>query len=372
MITKSNVAGIVSYNFYGGYVNYGAVLQSYALQRALDKMDIPNIIVDYIPEHFYGIHMGLPIKYMLKEGNGALWRWLKNCVPIYRVDRKFKNFKNRHCRTTEKVYTKDNFNELDLGAYVCGSDTIWSIWESDGFDDAFWANHKCMKKGKCIAYSPSFADVEFTATEKEILINRLQNFVAIGVREPTHIEFIRENTGVDVQWTLDPTLLLKAEDYAPVIGKYKIAGNYLLLYSRSRDRKIIEFADRIAQKRSLKVIEISLQIENFHKHVMAYDASVEEFLALVKNADCVVTNSFHGTIFSILFQKDFYTFTRPNCSTKIESLLNRFSLKRRLYSDPEAKLDAPIDYDSVSEKLGRERKKSLSYLQRALGASIHD
>ena len=125
MITKSNVAGIVSYNFYGGYVNYGAVLQSYALQRALDKMDIPNIIVDYIPEHFYGIHMGLPIKYMLKEGNGALWRWLKNCVPIYRVDRKFKNFKNRHCLQPKRFIQKIISMSWDLGAYVCSNDTIW-------------------------------------------------------------------------------------------------------------------------------------------------------------------------------------------------------------------------------------------------------
>ncbi len=366
MITESNMTGIVSYNFYGGYVNYGAVLQSYALQKVLDKLGVPNLIVDYVPEHFRGINMGLPIDYMKREGNGALWRWFCNCVPIYRVDKKFKSFIKKHCRTTEKTYTKDNFNELNFATYVFGSDTIWSIWESKGFDDAFWANHACMQEARCVAYSPSFADVKFTGEEEKTLINRLQNFAAIGVREPTYLDFIRQHTNVNVEWTLDPTLLLDEKDYEVVIAEPRNQGRYLLLYTRSRDENIVVFADRIAKERDLKVVEISLQIKHFYKHKMAYDAGIEEFLALVRDADCVVTNSFHGSIFSILFKKDFYTFTRPNCSTKIDFLLSRLGLKSRLYSDPNAVLDRPIDYMQVYSLLQKERKKSLTYLKNAL------
>jgi hypothetical protein len=362
--------GIISYNFYGGYVNYGAVLQSYALQKVLDDLSVPNIIVDYVSENYRNINMGIPVDYMRKEGNGALLRWFINARSMFMVDRKFKSFIKAHCRKTVKTYTKDDFNELTYNTYICGSDTIWNIRESKGFDDGFWANYDCMKGSRNIAYSPSLADVEFSPDEEKIFIERLNNFSTIGLREPTYIDFIKANTNVDVQWTLDPTLLLDASVYDKLTRYAYQKKKYLLLYTRSRDKEIVCFADRIAKKYGLKVIEISLQAQHAYKHKMAYNTGIEEFLALVRDAVCVVTNSFHGTIFSILYAKEFYTFVRPRAGNKNRFLLKRLGLESQLKTEQEDAFGTTIDYDAVDKKLAEERVASMTFLKRALGLYV--
>jgi hypothetical protein len=365
-----NQVGIVSYNFYGGYVNYGAVLQSFALQKILDDLSVPNIIVDYMSENYRNINMGIPVGYMLKEGNGALARWLINARSMLAVDKKFKSFIKTHCRKTEKTYTKDNFNELAYSTYICGSDTIWNIRESNGFDDGFWANYDCMKSSRNIAYSPSLADVEFSPDEEKIFIHRLNNFSAIGLREPTYMDFIKANTNVDVQWTLDPTLLPDVSVYDKLTRNSYKKEKYLLLYTRSGDKEIVYFADKIAKKHGLKVIEISLRAQHAYKHTMAYNTGIEDFLALVRDAVCVVTNSFHGTIFSILYAKEFYTFIRPRAGNKNRFLLKRLGLESQLKTKREDDFGYAIDYEAVSKKLNEDRLASIAFLKRAIGLSV--
>jgi hypothetical protein len=226
-----------------------------------------------------------------------------------------------------------------------------------------------MKKSRNIAYSPSFADLDFSPEEKKAFIERLKNFSAIGLREPTYMEFIKAHTNVDVQWTLDPTLLLDAFVYDKLISHTYQRKRYLLLYTRSRDKEIVYFADRIAKKYGLKVIEISLQAQHVYKHTMAYNTGIEEFLALVRDAECVVTNSFHGSIFSLLYAKEFYTFIRPLAGNKNRFLLQRLGLESQLKTDREADFGTPIDYDRMNKKLAEERLTSMAFLKRALGLS---
>jgi hypothetical protein len=365
-----NQVGIVSYNFYGGYVNYGAVLQSFALQKALDDLSVPNIIVDYISENYRNINMGIPVRYMIKEGNEAFLRWLVNARSMFMVDKKFKAFIKTHCRKTEKTYTRDNFNELLYATYICGSDTIWNIRESNGFDDGFWANYDCMKNSRNIAYSPSLADAEFSPDEEKIFVQRLNNFSAIGLREPTYMDYIKANTNIDVQWTLDPTLLLDVSIYDKLTQNSYQKKKYLLLYTRSKDKEIVYFADKIAKKYGVGVIEISLQAQYAYKHTMAYNTGIEEFLALVRDAVCVVTNSFHGTIFSILYAKEFYTFIRPRAGNKNRFLLKRLGLESQMKTNREDAFGTAIDYEAVKKKLDEGRQASMTFLKRALGLSV--
>ena len=127
------------------------------------------------------------------------------------------------------------------------------------------------------------------------------------------------------------------------------------------------YAERIAQERGLKIIEISLRATNAEKgHIMRYDAGVEEFLSLVKHADFVVTNSFHGMIFSVQYRRPFVIFSREQCNNKIAELLDLFGLTDHMFITGKENVNNEIDYDVVHANISQARIKSIKYLCKEL------
>ena len=167
---------------------------------------------------------------------------------------------------------------------------------------------------------------------------------------------------------IDPTLTLLAEDYSQIECERNVPIKpYLLYYSRRYNEAAERIVDRIAEERGLQVVEISLRAQNSYKHTMRYDAGVEEFLSLIKHADVVITNSFHCMIFAILYERDFYVYSRQHCYGKIVELLETLGLSNRFISDcNHFTRQKPIDYRDVLNKLAKLRKFSTDYLKDAL------
>ena len=195
---------------------------------------------------------------------------------------------------------------------------------------------------------------------------RLKNFKAIGLRENLMIPYVKEHTSAPVQKVIDPTLLLTPEEYEPITEDRIIEDKYLLLYSRRYSPEMEAYAEKLAKENGWKIVEISLRATNADKgHIMFYQAGVEEFLSLVKNAEFVVTNSFHGMIFSVQMKKQFAGFSRDQCNTKIDELLTLFGLKDCLYVTGKEQY-SDIDYDAVHKRIAIERKKSVEFLKYSL------
>ena len=123
------------------------------------------------------------------------------------------------------------------------------------------------------------------------------------------------------------------------------------------------FADKIAKENGWKVVEISLRANNADKHRMFYEAGVEEFLSLVKHAEYIVTNSFHGMIFSVQFKKQFSIFSREQCDTKIKELLLLFGLEDKMKITGNEADNTIQDYEAVHHRIEGARKKSLGFLE---------
>lgn len=286
---------------------------------------------------------------------------------------KFDRFYREKFNRTKTKYTSSNFNDVvaneGIDAFVCGSDTIFCIDEFGGFDDGYYANFSCMKNGYSISYAASFGDSHFTEDDYATLKERLKNFKAIGIRESEMLDYIRENFNGEVCQTLDPTLLLKADDYEEILPSVAPPlaekDSYILLYSRRYNSEMEKFADELSKNLNMKVIEISLRAINADKHTMFYQAGVEEFLSLVKNAKFVVTNSYHGAIFSIQYRRSFAVFLREQSDTKTKELLKICGLTDRLVTDTN-KIFSEINYDEVHNKISVARKKSLSFLEKSL------
>lgn len=358
----------ISYNIYCNFTNYGSALQTWALHQAIKRLGYSPILTDYCPDILFDKDPLNPF--------GSMWdrdeeskRMVELSMPAIRENYyKFDMFYHKRFERTQKKYTSANFNEIvadeNLDSFVCGSDTIFCPDEF-GFDDGYYANYNAMK-GRSVSYAASFGDPHFTEETYKILNERLKNFKALGIRENQMIPYLKQHADVPVQRVLDPTLLLTAQEYEQIMAMSQEKEKYLLLYARRYSPKMETYAERIAKENGWKILNISLRATNAERgHKMAYEAGVEEFLVLVKNAEYVVTNSFHGMIFSVLFRRPFVIFSREQCDNKIEDLLHLFGLRDRMLVSGEEKI-TNIDYDNVHERIHSARQSSIEFLKMEL------
>lgn len=369
--------GTVSYNLYGNFTNYGSALQTWALHQAINKLGKKRweaVLVDYCPDILADKDPLNPFKNMWDRDEESL-RMCKLSMPAIRENyKKFNDFYHSRFKRTVRSYTSENFEEIlqdeQLGGFVCGSDTIFCTDEF-GFDDGYYANYDCMK-GHSVAYAASFGDSHFTDEMYLTLNNRLGNFLALGLRENLMLSYVKEHTVVPVQKVIDPTLLLASEDYDKLATKRLEEKPYLLLYTRRYNPIMEDYARKKAKENGWKIVEISLRATNTEKgHRLFYDAGVEEFLSLVKYSEFVVTNSFHGMIFSVQYKRDFSVFSREQCDNKIMELLQLFGLTERMMISGE-ELVTPICYETVHDKIRVTRHDSLKFLENELELLIEE
>ena len=360
--------GTVSYNMYCNFTNYGSALQTWALHQAIRKIGFSPILVDYCPDILADKNPLNPFANMWDKDEESK-KMVELTMPAIRDNyKKFDRFYHNRFIITHKKYTSANFNKIleeePIIGFICGSDTIFCPDEF-GFDDGYYANYDVMQ-GHSVSYAASFGDPHFNKETYELLNKRLRNFKALGIRENLMIPYLKANTQVPVQKVLDPTLLLTAASYDQIAAPPVQSEKYVLLYSRRYNPLMESYADHIAAINKWSVVDISLRAVNAERgHIMAYDAGVEEFLSLVKNAEYVVTNSFHGLIFSVQYRRPFVIFSREQCDNKIEELLQLFGIRDRMLISGEETFDE-IDYDTVHENIEKARYKSLDFLQTEL------
>lgn len=366
--------GIVSYNIYCNFTNYGSALQSWALSQAVNRLGgnkYRSMLVDYCPQVLKDKDPLNPFKNMWDKDEQSR-RLCEMTLPAIRENyKKFDRFYRECFLRTRGSYTAENFEMLPqaegVDGFICGSDTIFCIEEFGGFDDGYFANYPCMRRLPSVAYAASFGDANFDETTYAVLNERLQNFRAIGLREDRMVPYVQAHTQVPVSQVWDPTLILPAEAYAPITGERQVEGDYLLLYTRRYNEDMERYAEMLAQKNGWKIVEISLRATNAEKgHIMRYDAGVEEFLSLVKHAKYVVTNSFHGIIFSTQFKTPFTAFSREQCGNKIDELLTRMGVSSRRITRYQEQEMPPIDFDAVHARIAQWRNASLAFLEKEL------
>ncbi len=371
--------GTISYNIHCNFTNYGSALQTWALHQAINRIgasagEYPKweaVLVDYCPDCLADKDPLDPMKNMW-DADEESRRLCELSLPAIRINAaKFDDFYSSRMNRTSASYSSGNFNDIvsdeGVDGFVCGSDTIFCPDEFGGFDDGYYANYACMQK-RSVAYAASFGDPHFTEEDYPVLDERLNNFLALGLRENLMVPYAEEHTNVPVKRVVDPTLLLETDDYDPVTAGRQEEGDYLLLYSRRYNPAMERYAEELAERNGWKVVEISLRAENASRHRMFYEAGVEEFLALVRDARFVVTNSYHGMIFSYHFETPFYVFSREQCDTKISELLDLMGLSSRLLVDaPSLDAELPsIPWGVAKERVASAREASLEFLSMEL------
>ncbi len=356
-------------------VNYGSVLQTYALQTKLEELGYESITIDYYPERLH-------IKGMLKriKDKGPKFEksfFVRNCArtiifPSYIIRfNMFKKFLKKYIKMTEKTYYSDKDfenNNFDFDIYCTGSDQVWNSEWNEKIEKPLFLSFAPEDKRK-ISYAASFGKKELKESEKNMTRDLLKRYDAISLREKSGVEIV-ENLGIkNSVHVVDPTLLLNGNDWRKLASnKYK-NDNYILVYNLNRNSKIDKYAANLSKKTGLKVRFLSYQLHEFYKKgKISCNPRVEDFLSLIDNAKYVITDSFHATAFSINFNTQFVIVYPGKFSTRLQSLLELNELENRVAKDENdmTVVDNKIDFEKVNSIMKKEREKSYKWLEKAL------
>lgn len=254
---------------------------------------------------------------------------------------------------------------------MVGSDQVWHNWHEQTDiapdDDLSYFYLEFMPHEKRIAYAPSFGFTEFPTEDKDEHIKGLNGMAALSCREKDGCELIKEETGREAEWVLDPTLLLEKGDWDKIANKpsYDVPNRFLLLYflgniTEEYQAKI----DEVAEKYQLKVINI-LSPETYPDY---YQTAPDEFIYLVSHASFICTDSFHATVFSIIYGKNFISFRRQqegfmNMFGRIGDLLESTELVDHEYEKDRIPINNVVD---ALARLRTRRIASIEYLKKTI------
>lgn len=366
--------------------NYGGLLQAYALQKVLRSMghEVWTINRKAKETSFY-IKYASIINRLIKSIFGEQIRirvWPKLSEKRI-ISRNTQKFVTERINLTQAINSEKQFsllNSYHFGAYIVGSDQVWRPKYSPNIYNYFLDFIADNKKIRRLAYAASFGTDrwEFSDEETQICKLLLKKFDAISVREDSGIQLCKEKLGVDALHVLDPTLLLTKEDFIELLDddEYKLESNIneLVVYVLDKSEKISSLIEGVASKNTMIPYNLmpgkkfsELRNESINECIFK---SVEEWIGRIMNASLVITDSYHGCIFSIIFNKQFICLeNKERGSARFRSLLKIFGLENRLFSPEEYQeqiLNVNINYDHVNEILIKERAKALNFLSTSL------
>ena len=357
--------------------SHGSILQTYALYQTLCKL-------------------GHEVTILNKQNNPSVYRLLRNAIArikdkiLYKYDgpifyttdylpitmNELNSFIQKYLSTKTITFRKtrelDRIVQLDYDCFIVGSDQTWRpkyVFDIEYYFLSFLLNNNPVKR---IAYAPSFgtSEWEYSPQLTEKCKVYLSKFSAISVREDDGVELCKKYFGVQATHVLDPTMLLKREDYISLIDTSRLERDNLLVFSiLDKSELAIEIIRRICHKLGINPYQINAS----HNSTAAglVEPGIEKWLGGICQSKFVVTDSFHATVFSIILNRPFVTIVNVSRgSSRIKSLLVMFGLEGRIISSLNQLTDdllfGKIDWERVNNILERERDKSLKWLKNAL------
>ena len=349
--------------------NYGGILQNYALQQVLKRMEHDVITIDYV-SHF---SLKKYIIYTLKTFFLLFCNRRRKFLSYFRK-RNFYNqqFVNQYINTTypTKRYSLKIIKDYNLDALVVGSDQVWRPeYNNDLYD--MYLSFACNREHLIrIAYAASFGLDKWNYTRKQTTqcTSLAKKFDAISVREFSGIELCKNNLDVHAVQVLDPTLLIGKEKYEELCKDVPVENtSFLAAYILDLNKEKEEFIYKIGK-------ENNFPIKIFRADNNA-SFSIQEWLAVFRDAKYVITDSFHGTLFSIIFRKDFITIgNKKRGLSRFYSVLSDLHLKDRLVVNftSTSHVISPIEWGKVESSLNDKIEDSYRFLKNSLNVEFNN
>lgn len=333
--------------------NYGAVLQAYSLKTFINKFEDCKII-NYYNAYFH------------EEKEKSLKQTIKKMIFLKAFQKKkdgFKKFRREYLTNGAPWITKDDLHELNniYDLFIVGSDQVWNL-SCSGESDVYFLSF-VEDESKKTSFAASFGSSTPFLDNKHI--DYIRNFSLISVREKSGVDYLNGN-GISAIQLMDPVFLLSKEKWEALAERTE--NKYILVYEVVNGKEMLKFAKNLSTKTGLAVHFITAsnrpQLQMGVKIIR--DADPLEWLREIRNAEYVITNSFHGLAFSIIFNRPFYIefLQNSNTNARMIELLGIFGIKNRMITDVK---NVEIDFSEINRLIDEERKKSINYIKALIG-----
>jgi hypothetical protein len=344
--------------------NYGAVLQAYALQKYLLTQGQDVEIIDYTELKSYVFR---PLNFK------SIKSFLRDLYINLNILLKYKKCNNRHMKFSRFVddymnltikynsleELKNNPPKSDL--YIAGSDQIWNM--TYRISPEFFLDFG-IDNVKRYSYAASLGTYEYPKDKLGIMENYLKRFKTISVREKSAQTFLKEQFNINSRIDVDPTFLIEKSNWLEIEQPYDIETPYILCYPLLSNENLQKTVDKLKKLTGYKVVIISSSAKSTVKgDEVLYDVGPREFLGLINNASYVVTSSFHGTVFSVLFEKTFYSTVSEFGASRIYDMLDNLDLSDRAIKSVDEVNKEFLDYSCVKKRISEYAKSSKKYLE---------
>lgn len=360
--------------------NYGALLQTYALQTVLEKQGHQVDIIDYRCVPLEQDYVRLYRPYPPFRRNLLLWGWevwqrSRNSRYLHTKKTRCDDFRNAYLRMGESRYTDRDraAAEEQYDVIFTGSDQIWSPALTHGKDDWYAFNRQSTR---CIvaSYGASVGNLERFAAAYSEYQEDLRQYDRLSVREKDVQEFLQKRLNKDVSLVVDPTLLLGGETWETIAKSVpSMEKPYVLFYGVIPCKEACDVALAVARNENLTLVHFERELKGVKNTYYAQASGPAEFLNLVQNAKYVITSSFHGTVFSVLFKKNFIAVSPKKVGSRLKTILQELNLESRLvetYADFDLSLlEQDMDFCKVSERLDQLRKTAFKYMEECTKAA---
>lgn len=367
--------GILTFSYSS---NPGSVLQAYALQQTISEWDgCDATIINYQknsadkPVLFKNV-FHLPLKQWRPR---IIADWLIRMVAFpWRMKKYEKFFKEYYSGFAERPYSREELSAIqdNYDKFVVGSDQVWNF-DSVNVDNTYFLDF-VNDDSKKISYAASFGQSKIFKEKRDELIRLIGAFSAISVREESGVDIVSDLIGKKASLVLDPSLIYSENKWNELAVEPKDK-DYLLLYLREDSNEVTKWAQDIAAKHNLKVIKVFLHwlCDGNGKKIRPLGPT--EWLGYVRNVRFVVTNSFHGICFSLVFKREFFVNMlngyKTSTNTRMECLLKTFGLEeRKIYSVEDALRLGTIDYSSVDKIKTQKALESKEFLKKAIEGEL--
>ena len=348
--------------------NYGAVLQAFSLQLFLEsighKVEIinyHNTKVDkaYALFRIRGVLRKNPIK-SVKYLTISLFRWRK--FPV------FKNNVYKILNISHRVFSLNDLNIIKKDIIIIGSDQLWNNKITGGYDPFYWADFVRNGKVRAITYAVCMNTDKLKPDDILIIKKKLTNFTSISVRETDLAKILRPLTAKQIYISLDPTFLIDKYTWHDLLKGEKppIDKPYVLVFAILNRDHVVKTAQLFAASKNMPLVVMDpiAEIRPFTNHFQPM--SPFGFISAIAHADYIITSSFHGLAFSIIFNREVYVFGDTGRNERMKSLLNVIGINERFIDGSEIPNFSEIDYDVVESKLEVLRNNSQNYLNKSI------
>ena len=355
--------------------NYGSLLQSIATIKILSDLNIDAAIIDYQRKDERGLRK------VCIEAKKKFKNLLLRCIYIlirfpmeYYAQCAFDRMRKRYLTLTQRCETERDLMHIDADIFMTGSDQVWGTVVTGTIDGAYYLDFVTHRPK--ISYASSFGNTDFDLSATHSIRNMLSCYAAITVREDSAYKYLID-MGLKncVGQVLDPTFLVSTSIWDNMCSKAK-EHDYILLYLIHNHKEHSIYAKKLSRKYNLPLIRVSPMFhQSFSGGRFKFCPELGSFLSLFKNSKYVLTDSFHGTCFSIIFNKQFIELL-PNVgtSTRNISLLNLLHLNSRIITDYNDfnTLRDHIDYQQVNDIINLEKEKSIEKLKNIINIAQHE